>query len=317
MCWSSCSEIWHGHSYDQNLDQEHPRFVHWGSKYSIWALGTDFWPTSTCYVALGGQHSLARLGLGPNQKLESWFLPKNSLPRRRAQRWPRTLPPCSLSLDRSCLLLLGSVGMVGEIFPQGNHRPAAFKGVNGSTTTCQPKSTKILGARPTCSNPGPPACGRVGLTSEGVTGLGLMGKEWGFHQLMLWNCRHIFCTPSLFSSAYVPLIVDRGRRKWAGVKMDSAQKASSKQRRRQGGAARRSPVPDSGVPSCWFLLCCIFWAMTWVSTEISPNHSTSPCGCCVFAFALLPKAGKLMLPGCNQLSWQELERQTERATGMP
>ena len=205
----------------------------------------------------------------------------------------------------------------------GNFFPKAITGLQlsrestGQLQRASPNLPKILGARPTCSNPGPPACGRVGVTSEGVTGLGLMGKEWGFHQLMLWNCRHNFCTPSLFSSAYVPLIVDRGRRKWAGVKMDSAQKASSKQRRRQGGAARRSPVPDSGVPSCWFLLCCIFWAMTWVSTEISPNHSTSPCGCCVFALALLPKAGKLMLPGCNQLSWQELERQTERATGMP
>ena len=34
----------------------------------------------------------------------------------------------------------------------------------------------ILGARPTCSNPGPPACGRVGVASEGVTGSRLNGQ---------------------------------------------------------------------------------------------------------------------------------------------
>lgn len=52
----------------------------------------------------------------------------------------------------------------------------SFQGVNGSTIMCQPKSTKTLGARPTCSNPGPPACGRVGVTSEGVTGFGFNGQ---------------------------------------------------------------------------------------------------------------------------------------------
>ena len=50
--------------------------------------------------------------------------------------------------------------------------------------------------------------------------------------------------------------MDRGRRKLAGVKMDSAQKASSKQRRRQGGLLFQLRFPPKIPPVHGLCLLC-------------------------------------------------------------